>query len=180
MSPIGTNSKCSLTLLLHFRPKKKGRRSNAYRHFAHAHRCELGVCILCQHHLTKNIWPHQVERTGNKKDYFTDSKTNGWSVWLTSTGELMGESDRSLKTRARRQQKEWGKQNSVHILPPTNKGRQLQIRRLVQCWNALLQGIGTHGPSRQRKQCRQRHLRGWSQGRLWERKTAEAQQWWWR
>jgi hypothetical protein len=31
---------------------------------------------LCQHHLAKNSWPHQVERTGNKKDYFTDSNTN--------------------------------------------------------------------------------------------------------
>jgi len=40
----------------------------------------------------------------------------------------MGELDRSRKTRARRQQQEWGKQNSVHILPPTNKGRQPQIR----------------------------------------------------
>jgi len=53
------------------------RRSNAYRHFAHAQRCELGVHILCQHHLAENSWPHQVERTGNKKDYFTDSNTKG-------------------------------------------------------------------------------------------------------
>ena len=75
--PILSTNECSLTLLLHCFRKKMETFQRLQTFCTYAQQCELGVHILCQHHLAKNSWPHQVERTGNKKDYFTDSNTNG-------------------------------------------------------------------------------------------------------